>query len=84
MPLNGEKMHRLSAHALGVLDGLSRNPIARQLINAGVCARLEDGALAEQVFLPSPFARHGGKNIPHLAITEAGRTELRKNGADHD
>lgn len=75
-PLNGEKTHPLTPHALEVLRQLARAPMPRQEINAGVVNRFAREALAETVMRPSPYKTHKGKNIDFLQITDAGRARL--------
>lgn len=72
MPLNGSKVHPLSAHALGELRRIVQEPVPQQSVNAGVNSRLHDEKLVETVQLPSPYAIHKGKNIPFLKATAAG------------
>ena len=72
MPLNGSKIHPPSAHALGELRRIVQATIPQQSVNAGVNSRLHDEQLVETIQLPSPYAIHKGKNIPHLKATEAG------------
>ena len=77
-PLNGTKTHPLSEHALGVLETISRRPVPRQQVNAGVIDRLNREQLIEEVQLPSPYKVHKGRNTVFLAITDAGSTRLRE------
>lgn len=71
-PLNGERTHPLSAHALEELRSLTRSPQPRQTINPGVVDRLSREALVEEVSLPSPYAKHKGGRIAFLRATPAG------------
>lgn len=75
MPLNGNKNHPLSAHALRALRLIRNAPLPAQEINPGVVRRLIEGKLANIVNLPSPYKTHKGKPIAHLEITEAGASE---------
>lgn len=75
-PLNGEKTHPLSAHAIGELRDLLAAPAPCCTVNPGVRNRLERESLVETVALPSPFITHKGKRIAHLRITPAGRARL--------
>lgn len=80
-PLNGEKTHPLTAHALEVLRRLRDNgPMPRQETNPGVANRLLRESLAETVDLPSPYKSHKGADCEHLRITDAGRERLKKEG----
>ena len=72
-PLNGEKTHPLSAHALTELRQIDRRAVPRCAVNPGVANRLQCEALVEIVMLPSPFKTHKGRKIAHLEITEAGK-----------
>lgn len=72
-PLNGEITHPLSAHAHGALRTLLHGPRPCSEINPGVVNRLQRGALAEVVELPSPYATGRGRMINHLRITDDGR-----------
>lgn len=71
-PLNGEKTHPLSAHALGELRRVVARPVPRSQINAGVIDRLmrEDLVVIEN--LASPFPSHHGRKIAHVLATLAG------------
>jgi hypothetical protein len=71
-PLNGEKTHPLTAHAIAALVDLSHGPKPRQALNAGVANRLLRGELVEPVLLPSPYKSHRGAQIEHLRLTKAG------------
>ena len=76
-PLNGEKTHPLSAHAVAVLTMIAASePVPRQRLNPGVANRLERDALVEEFAAPSPFASHKGRDIAHFRITEAGRAAI--------
>lgn len=75
-PLNGEKTHPLSAHALAELRNIDRHPVPRCAVNPGVANRLEREYLAKTVMLPSPFKTHKGKSIAHLQITDAGKERI--------
>lgn len=72
-PLNGEKTHPLSAHAIAELRDIDRRPVPRSAVNPGVANRLLREALVKTVMLPSPFKTHKGQNVAHLEITEAGK-----------
>lgn len=56
-PLNGQKTHPLSKHALGVLRDLARGPVPGYEINPGVRDRLSRGGLANQDFQDGRFWR---------------------------
>lgn len=75
-PLNGEKTHPLSAHALEALRTLLNGPRPQQEFNPGVVNRLAREALVETVQQPSPYATHKGLKISFLRITEAGLAAL--------
>jgi hypothetical protein len=75
-PLNGEKTHPLSSHAIGKLRELLTGPQPACGINPGVINRYMREDLAEIVQLPSPFKTHNGNAIAHVQITEAGRAVL--------
>lgn len=75
-PLNGEKTHPLSEHAMSVLISLGRRPMPAQEINPGVQNRLMREALAEHVDLPSPYQSHKGRKIKFMQITAAGQDRL--------
>lgn len=75
-PLNGEKTHPLTAHAIGKLRELLDGPQPACGINPGVINRFMREDLAEIVQLPSPFKTHSGGKIAHVQITEAGRAVL--------
>ena len=66
-PLNGEKTHPLTAHAIGVLRSLAKAPVRSYLINPGVFNRLAREDLAEIRSV------HG---IRFVEITAAGRAAL--------
>lgn len=80
-PLNGEKTHPLTSHAIDVLKRLFVNPIPRQSLNPGVCNRLEREGLVYVEQLRSPFkahhGRHGKGTCAHLRITDAGIAALK-------
>jgi hypothetical protein len=76
MPLNGTKIRELSEHALSVLGRVTTSPEPTSSVNPGVVRRLRDEGLAEIVSLPSPYASHKGKRVPHLKATDAGRQRL--------
>jgi len=69
-PLNGEKTHPLSEHALRVLRRIEGAPVPRYLINPGVRDRLLRESLVEE-HMPQ-----NSKHV-HFAITDAGRKALR-------
>ena len=71
-PLNGEKTHPLTPHAIAALVDLSHGPKPRKELNPGVSNRLLREALVEPVDLPSPYKIHRGKQIEHLRLTKAG------------
>ena len=71
-PLNGEKTHPLTSHAIAALVELSHGPKPRYELNPGVANRLLRGDLVETVLLPSPYKTHHGKRIEHLRLTKAG------------
>lgn len=76
-PLNGEKTHPLSAHALAELRNIECQPVPRCAINPGVANRLKRESLVRSEMLPSPFKTHKGRDIEHLVITDAGRLAIR-------
>lgn len=71
-PLNGEKTHPLTAHAIAALVDLSHGPKPRQELNPGIADRLLRGGLVESALLVSQYKTHGGKRIEHLRLTKAG------------
>lgn len=71
-PLNGEKTHPLSAHAIAALVDLSHGPKPRQELNPGMANRLLRGELVEWTFLASPYKTHAGKKIEFLRLTKLG------------
>lgn len=75
-PLNGEKTHPLTKHAIGVLREIAKQPRPRLVINPGVANRLERESLVETVQLPSPYKSHRSGKCPHLRITERGKKAL--------
>lgn len=76
-PLNGNKTHPLTGHAIAALRQLAADgPQPRQAFNAGVCDRLEREDLVWVSDLVSPYKTHKGRLIPHLVIREAGRKAL--------
>lgn len=75
-PLNGEKTHPLTKHAIGILRSIGEKPLPRQSVNPGVANRLERESLVACVQLPSPYMIHGGKTCAHLQITDRGRKAL--------
>lgn len=74
-PLNGEKSHPLTPHALQALVALMDGPKPCQTFNPGVVNRLLRGELVESVARPSPYKTHAGRSIEHLQLTAAGREE---------
>lgn len=72
-PLNGEKTHALSEHALAELRDIADKAVPRSAVNPGVADRLLRGALVEEVQAVSPYRTHKGKLIAHLQLTELGR-----------
>ena len=86
-PLNGEKTHPLTDHAIGVLREISRDPIPSNEVNPGVLNRLFRESLVKFVMLASPYKTHKGKLIRFLQITDAGRLALSSRGindSSHD
>ena len=77
-PLNGDKTHPLSAHALDELADIARKPVPCNAVNPGVGNRLMREDLVEVVNLPSPFKTHKGGDCAHYQITDAGRAALSK------
>lgn len=81
MPLNGNKIHPLSEHAIAeLIEMRDLAPIPRCEVNAGVACRLSDEGLIEDVKLPSPFKTDFEKPRTHLAITDDGRARLKELG----
>jgi len=74
-PLNGERTHPLSQHALSTLRRIAVAPVPRQEVNPGVANRLEREELVRGLQLKSPYASRKG-TVEHLEITEAGRSAL--------
>lgn len=72
MPLNGTKIHPLTAHAKASLCALKEEPKPCQRINPGQLRRFADEKLIEIVDLPSPFMIHAGARIPHARLTDLG------------
>lgn len=83
-PLNGEKIHPLTAHAKGVLRLLSCDPRPSQEINPGVIRRLLCEGLIEIVDLESPYKTHKGGTCKHARITRLGRSALIDTPAKHE
>ena len=75
-PLNGEKTHPLSEHALAELRDIAAAPVPSCAVNPGVINRLLRESLVEEVQLPSPFPTHKGRNVAHLQITKAGLARM--------
>ena len=75
-PLNGEKTHPLSSHALAELKDIALHPVPSCAVNPGVANRLLRERLVMTVDLPSPYKTHKGRSIAHLAITAAGRERV--------
>lgn len=76
-PLNGQKTHPLTPHALEVLRRLVQfGPQPAQEINAGVVNRFARESLVDRVQLPSPYKTHKGRKIDFLQINAAGRAAL--------
>jgi hypothetical protein len=77
-PLNGEKLHPLSAFALGVLQEIKRKPLPRQEVNPGVVARLNAENLVEVYADASPFYKKSRRatTVQFLRITSAGEQRL--------
>lgn len=71
-PLNGEKTHPLTAHAIRALVDLSHGPQPRQALTPGIVDRLLRGGLVESAQLVSPYKTHRGARIEHLRLTKAG------------
>ena len=76
-PLNGEKTHPLSTHALSVLRQLAQEPMPTSALNPGVVSRLLCEDLVELAQLPSPYKAHKGDDCNHLRITDAGRRTIK-------
>jgi hypothetical protein len=76
-PLNGEKTHPLTAHAVEALRSLERTSRPRQDINPGVVNRLLREQLIELVDRPDPSLN---RRRVHARITDAGRARLRQMG----
>jgi hypothetical protein len=74
-PLNGEKTHPLSAHAIATLTRIAQNPVPRQEVNAGVVNRLEREELVVRRSGQSPY-KTGTGTVDFLEITEFGRCAL--------
>jgi len=72
-PLNGEKTHPLSAHAVTVLRSLERTSRPKYEINPGVVNRLLREQLVELVDRPTPDLR--GRRV-HVRLTVEGRRRL--------
>lgn len=68
------KKKPISDHAESVLRML---PTVAQEINPGVRGVLLMHGYAEIVQLPSPYAKHKGRNTDHYAATEKGRRYLK-------
>ena len=62
----------LTEHALSVLQGIAKAPLARLLVNPGVSTRLLRDGLVEDVLMPSPFKSDKGKPCSHLRLTASG------------
>jgi hypothetical protein len=75
-PLNGEKTHPLSAHALAELRDIALHPVPACAVNPGVANRLLRENLVSSVELPSPYKTHKGRSIAHLVITAQGRKRV--------
>lgn len=75
-PLNGQKIHPLSANAISELQRISLLPLPRNQFNPGVAHRLALENLVETVSLPSPYKTHKGRRVDHLQITEEGKARL--------
>lgn len=71
-PLNGERTHPLTAHAIATLVDLSHGPKPSQEFNPGVVNRLLRGELVDFTFLVSPYKTHAGKKIEFLRLTKLG------------
>lgn len=73
----------LTEHALSVLQGIAKAPLARLLVNPGVSTRLLRDGLVEDVLMPSPFKLDKRHVRSHLRVTNAGMQLLEatsKNG----
>lgn len=77
-PLNGEKTHPLSQHAIGKLRELALGPMPSLRLNPGVINRFMCEDLAELFQGPSPFPSHKGRNTQFIRITLAGLARLRE------
>ena len=75
-PLNGEKTHPLSEHAIAELKDIALAPVPRCAVNPGVANRLLREMLVESSPRPSPFKVHKGGNTEHLVLTQAGADRL--------
>ena len=71
-PLNGEKTHPLTKHALYELEKIRTRPVTWSEVNPGVANRLLREALVTDIMLPSPFKTHKGRKILDLDNTDAG------------
>lgn len=80
-PLNGEKTHPLSKHALEALKQIGASARPRQDLNPGVANRLERETLVETYRDFAPYKTRRGELIDWVRITDAGRAAL---GAQHD
>lgn len=75
-PLNGEKTHPLSDHALSELRRVVQRPVPRSQINPGVIGRLLRDDLVVIELLTSPFPSHRGRKVAHVLATRAGAARL--------
>lgn len=69
-PLNGEKTHPLSRHALAAIERLRRGPVACRVFNPGVVNRLLREPNIELVWRP-----FGRKNIQCLRLVKPANAE---------
>jgi hypothetical protein len=77
-PLNGEKTHPLTDHAIGVLRELRLSPIPRFRLNPGVVNRLLRESLVEHVWASNDKSRNVTKEIEYIRITDAGRSRIKQ------
>jgi hypothetical protein len=83
-PLNGEKTHPLSSHALDMLQTLqAQGPMLRGHFNNGLRDRLEREDLVEVIHQSSPYKKDVGKEYrtaDYYKITQAGIDALKASG----
>jgi hypothetical protein len=80
LPLNGQKTHPLSAHALGVLRDLLRGAKPTHKINPGVVNRLCREGLVRIEMRDSPYKTRRGE-IAFAVITASGKFRLEREEA---